>query len=79
MNELNITNLNPSRRDFLYGLSASLGSVALTEMLQAQTPSSPLTPKQPMHEPQAKACIMLFMEGGPSQADTVDPKPELNR
>ncbi|MEC9097155.1 MAG: DUF1501 domain-containing protein, partial [Planctomycetota bacterium] len=75
---MNITKLNPSRRDFLYGLSASLGSVALTEILQAQTPSSPLTPKQPMHEPQAKACIMLFMEGGPSQVDTFDPKPKLN-
>ena len=62
MNELNITKLNPSRRDFLYGLSASLGSVALTEMLQAQTPSSPLAPKQPMHEPKAKACIMFFMD-----------------
>ena len=80
---LNNTKLNPSRRDFLYGLSASLGSVALTEMLQADNPSTvpndgPLSPKQPMHKPKAKACIMLFMEGGPSQVDTFDPKPKLN-
>ena len=85
--------LNPNRRDFLYGLSASLGSVALTQMLQAGNAQvnsqdelldgvlpnrGPLSPKQPMHTPKAKACIMLFMEGGPSQVDTFDPKPKLN-
>ena len=32
-----------------------------------------------MHPAKAKAVIMLFMEGGPSQVDTFDPKPELNR
>ncbi len=31
-----------------------------------------------MNKPKAKACIMLFMEGGPSQVDTFDPKPKLN-
>jgi hypothetical protein len=31
-----------------------------------------------MHPAKAKACIMLFMEGGPSQVDTFDPKPKLN-
>ena len=31
-----------------------------------------------MHEPKAKNVIMLFMEGGPSQVDTFDPKPKLN-
>lgn len=69
------------RRDFLYGLSASLGSVALTDMLRAEDQASvgPLSPKPPMVKPRAKACIMLFMEGGPSQADTFDPKPELDR
>jgi len=30
-----------------------------------------------MHEPRAKACIMLFMEGGPGHMDTFDPKPTL--
>jgi hypothetical protein len=39
---------------------------------------NPLSPKPPMHPAKAKACIMLFMEGGPSQVDTFDPKPELN-
>ena len=73
------TFINPNRRDFLYGLGASLGSVAMTDLLEAQpqeTRPGPLTPKQPMHEAKAKACIMLFMEGGPSQVDTFDPKPK---
>ena len=28
--------INPNRRDFLYGLGASLGAVALTDLSQAQ-------------------------------------------
>ena len=32
-----------------------------------------------MHGARAKACILLFMEGGPSHVDTFDPKPTLNR
>ena len=39
---------------------------------------SPLAPRPAMHEPKAKACIMLFMEGGPGHMDTFDPKPELS-
>ena len=72
-----------TRREFLYGLGSSLGALALTDMLAqeslAASPVGPLSPKPPMHPPKAKAVIMLFMEGGPSQMDTFDPKPELNR
>lgn len=67
------------RREFLFGLGSSLGALALTDLCAAdQQPTTPLAPKQPMHSPKAKAVIMLFMEGGPSQADTFDPKPKLN-
>jgi hypothetical protein len=70
--------LYPTRRDFLYGLSVSLGTAALNSMLQAEErPASPLAPKPPHHAAKAKACIMLFMEGGPSHIDTFDPKPKL--
>ena len=31
------------------------------------------------HAPKAKNVIMLFMEGGPSQVDTFDPKPMLRK
>ncbi len=32
----------------------------------------------PHFEPKAKACICIFLEGGPSQIDLFDPKPKLN-
>ncbi|MBI3462495.1 MAG: DUF1501 domain-containing protein [Planctomycetes bacterium] len=38
---------------------------------------SPLAPKASHFPEKAKACIMLFMYGGPSQVDLWDPKPEL--
>ncbi|MCB1079457.1 MAG: DUF1501 domain-containing protein, partial [Verrucomicrobiae bacterium] len=66
-----------TRRDFLYGLTSSLGSVAFTSMLARGTE---MAGKQP-HFPQAKAkhCIFLYMEGGPSHIDTFDPKPMLKK
>jgi hypothetical protein len=70
------------RRQFLYGLGASLGGVALTDILARdsrgdQIQDAPLTVK-PLHVPaKAKACIMLYMAGGPSHIDTFDPKPRL--
>ena len=74
------------RRDFLYGLGATLGTVAFNAMLQAEERSTaaaagaaPLEPKRPHHPPRAKACIFLYMEGGPSHLDTFDPKPKLDQ
>ncbi|MEO0447542.1 MAG: DUF1501 domain-containing protein, partial [Verrucomicrobiota bacterium] len=64
------------RRDVLFGLGSTLGSLALTDMLAAES-SSPLSPKKPMHKAKAKNVIMLFMEGGPGHMDTFDPKPKL--
>ncbi len=72
------TPLDVSRRNFLYGLGASLGSVAFTDLLAGDALTGPLASKQPMHPSKAKAVIMLFMEGGPSHIDTFDPKPKLN-
>ena len=38
-----------------------------------------LRPRRPHFAPRAKAVIQLFMNGGPSQVDTFDPKPMLER
>lgn len=38
-----------------------------------------LLPKQPHFQPKAKAVIQLMMQGGPSQVDLFDYKPELER
>src|SRR5262245_23602998 len=71
----------PSRRDFLYGLGLSLGTAAFNALLRGDekrgNAAAPLAPKQPHYEAKAKACICLFMEGGPSHIDTFDPKPKL--
>ncbi len=75
--------MNPSlaRREFLYGLGASLGSVALSSLLAAEEPqaqpANPLSPRPGHLSAKAKSCIFLFMEGGPSHIDTFDPKPKL--
>ena len=68
-----------TRREFLLGMGSSLGALALTDLLAAESVrANPLSPKPPMQQPKAKACIMLFMEGGPSHIDTFDPKPKLS-
>src|SRR4051812_19563084 len=75
----------PTRRDFIYSLGASIGSVALSALLARDlhganavaSAAGPLAPK-PGHFPaKAKNCIFLMMEGGPSHIDTFDPKPKL--
>jgi hypothetical protein len=69
-----------NRRDLLYSLGLTLGSAALSSLLKAEEQSksvSPLAPKPGHHAAKAKACISLFMEGGPSHIDTFDPKPKL--
>ncbi|MCB0688007.1 MAG: DUF1501 domain-containing protein [Saprospiraceae bacterium] len=77
---------NWDRRQFLYGLGASIGAVALTSTLGCKKSSDlvKVTPeingrKVPMVIPKAKSCIFLTMEGGPSHIDTFDPKPELKK
>jgi hypothetical protein len=45
----------------------------------AQPRGFDLLPKQTHFRPRAKAVIQLFMQGGPSQVDLFDPKPELDR
>ena len=68
-----------------------LGSVALAWLLNEQgllaKPVKPdavrrmfdLAPKQPHATPRARAMISLFMQGGPSHMDLLDPKPELEK
>ncbi len=69
-----------ARRDFVYGLGASIGSIAFTSILAGET-SRRESSGSPAHFPQAKAkqVIFLMMEGGPSHIDTFDPKPALEQ
>jgi len=42
-------------------------------------PLNPFAPRSPHFAPRAKSVIFLFMVGGPSQVDTFDYKPELQK
>lgn len=82
--------LTPSRRALLQRFGTGLGALGLTELLSKQgllaqeapsknTAQNPLAPKTPMFPARAKRIIHLFMNGGPSQVDTFDPKPMLDK
>ena len=48
-------------------------------MAAESAPLSPLAPKKPHFPARAKRVIHIFCEGGPSQVDTFDPKPALEK
>jgi hypothetical protein len=73
-----------SRRDLLKQAGCGFGYLALAglaaERAAAETKSraaNPLAPKVPHFAPRAKRVIFLFMQGGVSQVDSFDYKPEL--
>ena len=67
---------NLSRRNWLKLGSCGFGSLALAG-LTGQGHAGPQTPRAPHFTPRAKRMIFLFMNGGPSQQDTLDYKPKL--
>lgn len=69
------------RRRMLGGLAGGFGTVGLASLLSdaVVAGSSGTQLGLAHHEPRAKRVIFLFMNGGPSQIDTFDPKPELER
>jgi len=83
-----------SRRDFLFQSGGGIAGLALAHMLHqdgllagplangCEAPPvglNPLAPKTPHFKPRAKSVISLFMTGAPSQIDTFDPKPALEK
>ncbi len=75
-----------SRRDFLNRAGLGMGSLALGSLLAEQGLTadtsgslSPLAARAPQFPGKAKRVIHLFMNGGPSQIDTFDPKPLLKK
>jgi hypothetical protein len=71
-----------SRRRVLVRCAHGFGAVALTALMnqwsQGSSPSSPAT-TGPHHAARAKSVIFLYMDGGPSQIDTFDYKPLLEK
>jgi hypothetical protein len=73
-----------SRREALIRMGGGFGGLALAGLLNAENNSAraagyDLLPKPSDHSPKARAVIQLFMHGGPSHVDLLDPKPELAR
>jgi hypothetical protein len=74
----------PTRRRFLQQAGNGMGLLALAGLLAQEnrlsaTPPNPLAPKPPHFPAKAKAVIWLFLNGGPSQVDTFDYKPHLEK
>src|SRR5438105_7500787 len=77
-----VEDCNLSRRELLCKCGMGMGALALTNLLAqsglaSTAPINPLSPKSPQFPGKAKRIIHLFMNGGPSQVDTFDPKPML--
>ena len=71
-----------SRRLFLQRSGFGLGALAASDFLRAADDAADLNPmsvKQPHFPAKIKRVIHLFMNGGPSQIDTFDPKPQLTK
>jgi hypothetical protein len=67
-------------------MGTGFGMAGLAGLLHAERPSvghevplAPLAPKSPHFTPSARHVIFLFLNGGPSQVDTFDPKPMLQK
>jgi hypothetical protein len=81
-----------TRREFVWEMGGGFAGLALTSLLAAdgffdrhlwaaspKADGSPLAPKPPHFRVRAKSVIFLLMNGGPSQVDTFDPKPDLKK
>src|ERR1022692_1865094 len=68
----------PTRRRFLQNAGMGLGSLALASLRHEQSGGQERR-QEPHFAPKVRSVIWLFMTGGPSQVDTFDYKPELQR
>jgi Protein of unknown function (DUF1501) len=76
-----------NRREMLARCANGFGAVALTALLRepafgadaVHSKPGPLAVKPSHYPAKARNVIFLYMDGGPSQMDTFDPKPRLDR
>lgn len=71
----------PLTRRAMLRCANGFGAAALAGLLAdpAYGAGDPLAPRPTHHPAKARSVIFLFMDGGPSQVDTFDPKPLLDR
>src|SRR5690242_8855095 len=76
---------SPSRREVLARTGCGFGLLALADLLAGEARSAevpdrtaqPLAVRAPHYPARAKRIIFLYMPGGPSHVDLLDPKPRL--
>jgi len=77
-----------TRREMLTRSACGFGGVALAALLADQNAAgaedptnakNPFRPRPPHFTPTCTSVIYLYMDGGPSQVDTFDPKPLLDK
>ena len=74
-----------TRRHFLHHTGTGLGLLGLAALVSDANdttppdPRNPLAPRPPHFAAKAKHVIHVYLNGGPSQVDTFDPKPLLSR
>ena len=72
-----------SRRELLAHVGCGFGALALNGLLAGEAQAvherglDPYAGRSPHCEPRAKRVIFLYMPGGPSHVDLLDPKPRL--
>ena len=67
-----------NRREFLKLTSAGVSAYALSSLINSSAEAGSTTP-QLHHAAKAKSVIFLYMSGGVSHVDSLDPKPLLKK
>jgi hypothetical protein len=69
------------RRTLMKNIGAGFPMTAFAALMgqQAQAATGPLSIRQPHFPAKAKRVVWLFLNGGPSQVDSFDPKPMLTK
>ncbi len=68
-----------SRRQMLQQAACGFGALGLAALMHKTGMASQGQLNSLHHEPRAKRVIFLYMDGGPAQMDTFDPKPMLSK
>ena len=80
-----------TRREFVWEMGAGFSGLALTSLLGADSffarhahalgraATTPLAPRRSSYFGKAKSCNLLMMNGGPSQEDTFNYKPDTQK
>jgi hypothetical protein len=71
--------MRASRRQFLQRSGGGLGWLSLLSLMAGENLARAGAAPQPHFPPRVRRVIWLFMHGGPSHVDLLDPKPELTR